>query len=384
MSLLHLITAVPQNVERGSGCYVGTWTLARALRELGIDVGMITPSVSMPVYLATRVLFNETLRWRRFDGEVTIGVDADGYAIAGTSRRWQGRRWKTLPHVACIKGVLGDAVRFEQGATRASMAIQARLEATHARRAGLVITVSRYCAQRLEELYGVANAVVVPELIDLEGWRDRFRANAATPDPRKFTVLSVCRFYPRKRLDVLLRAVALLRDRMPELEVRIVGNGPERGQLRRLASELRIERFITWVGDASIDQLAAEYNRADVFCLPSVQEGFGIVFLEAMAAGKAIVAVHAAAVPEVVRNGVLVEPDNPEALANALILLQRDPDLRRLLGAAGSRDVEQFDMHPVARQFLSEVARIAPGLIAPSLTTPGLGAVESKEAEYAN
>jgi glycosyltransferase involved in cell wall biosynthesis len=315
--------------------------------------------MSTPVYLATRVLFNEKLRWRQFQGDATIGIDADGYAIVGIPRRWNA-----LPHVACIKGVLGDAVRFEHGATRASMAIQAKLEAIHARNADLVITVSRYCAQRLEELYRVANAVVVPELIDLEAWRERFRANLAEPDPTKFTVLSVCRFYPRKRLDILLRAVALLRDRIPALEVRIVGNGPERDRLRHLATELSIEPFVSWVGDVSIDDLASEYNRADVFCLPSVQEGFGIVFLEAMAAGKPIVAAHAAAVPEVVRHGVLVDPDNAEALANALILLDRDPGLRLWLGTAGSRAVEEFDMHLVAKQFLSEVAKIAPGVVA--------------------
>ena len=377
MSRVHFISAIPQNVERGSGCYVGTWTLARALRELGVEIAIVAPRVSLPAYLATRILFNETLRWRRFDGDATIGIDADGYSIVGN-----GRRWNRLPHVACIKGVLADAVRFEQGATRASMAIQARLEAIHAGRADLVITVSRYCAQRLEELYGVRNAVVVPELIDLDAWRDRFRMNPATPNPKKFTVLSVCRFYPRKRLDVLLRAVALLRGRLPELEVRIVGNGPERPRLYDMTRELGIERFISWVGDVSMDQLAAEYNRADVFCLPSVQEGFGIVFLEAMAAGKAIIAANTAAMPEVIRHGVLFEPDRPEALANALILLDCDPDLRRLLGAAGSRDVQEFDMHRVARQFLSEVARIAPGLALPE-DVPSLPEEEKREAAHA-
>ncbi len=373
MSRLHFITAIPQNVERGSGCYVGTWTLARALRALGVDIDIIAPRVSMPAYLAARILFNETLRWRRFDGEATIGIDADGYSIVGN-----GQRWNRLPHVACIKGVLGDAIRFEHGATRASMSVQARLEALHARRADLVITISHYCAQRLEELYGVRNAVVVPELIDLDAWRHRFQLNPAPPDPRKFTVLSVCRFYPRKRLDVLLRAVAILRGRIPELEVRIVGNGPERGRLHHMTRELGIERFITWVGDVSVDQLAQEYNRASVFCLPSVQEGFGIVFLEAMAAGKAIIAANAAAVPEVVRHGVLFEPDHPECLANALILLDCDPDLRCLLGAAGLRDVQEFDMHRVARQFLSEVSKVAPGV-----AVPGLTSVEKGEAAYA-
>jgi glycosyltransferase involved in cell wall biosynthesis len=215
--------------------------------------------------------------------------------------------------------------------------------------------------------------VVVPELIDLDAWRDRFQLNPAAPDPRKFTVLSVCRFYPRKRLDVLLQAVAVLRGRIPELEVRIVGNGPERGRLHHMTRELGIERFITLVGDVSVDQLAREYNRANVFCLPSVQEGFGIVFLEAMAAGKAIIAANAAAVPEVVRHGVLFEPDHPECLANALILLDCDPDLRRLLGAAGLRDVQEFDMHRVGRQFLSEVSKVVPGVTE----------VEKREAAYA-
>lgn len=351
MKRIGIITAVPWNVRGGSGCYVGTSTLIEAIQQLGISVGLVTPAASLPTYTATRVWFNESLRRRRFDYDVTIGIDVDGYSIAG--------RPGAPPHIACIKGVLGDAVCYESGVTRLSLALQARLEAAHARRASLVITVSRYCAKRLGELYGVKHAVVVPELIDLDAWRRKFLARPDAPDPRKFTVLSVCRFYPRKRLEVLLRAAALLRDRIPGLQVRIVGNGPERRRLQRICGELRMEALINWVGDAGMDQLANEYMRADVFCLPSVQEGFGIVFLEAMAAGKPIVATRAAAVPEVVRHGLLVEPDQHEALAEAILQLHRDHDLRASLGEAGRRDVEQFEMHHIARRFLSEVAKIA-------------------------
>lgn len=354
MSLLHFITAIPLNVHGGSGCYVGTRTLVEALRQLGVDVGMVTPRRILPVYTATRLLFNETLRWRKFEGDVTVGIDADGYTIAGKSN--------SLPHVACIKGVLGDATLFERGATRASMALQARLEAKHAERADLVITVSQYCAGRLIDLYRVNNAVVVPELIDLDSWRKLFRENPGVPDPRKFTVLSVCRFYPRKRLDVLLRAAALLRSRIPKLEIRIVGNGPQREKLRQLSSDLHLESTIRWLGDVDMSTLAAEYNRADIFCLPSVQEGFGIVFLEAMAAGKPIVASRAAAVPEVVRNGILVEPENPEALAEGIIRLYRDPDLRLSLASSGLHDVESYAMRRIAEQFLTEVAKVAPSV----------------------
>jgi glycosyltransferase involved in cell wall biosynthesis len=154
----------------------------------------------LPIFTATRVLFNEALRSRDFHTDATIGIDADGYSIAG--------RRNSPPHIACIKGVLGDAVRFEGGLTKRSMAFHALLEARHARRADLVITISRYCAERIEELYGVSGAVVVPELIDLNAWRLLFQSNSAMPDENRFTVLTVCRFYPRKSLDTLLRAAA--------------------------------------------------------------------------------------------------------------------------------------------------------------------------------
>jgi glycosyltransferase involved in cell wall biosynthesis len=182
------------------------------------------------------------------------------------------------------------------------------------------------------------------------------------PDPRKFTVLTVCRFYPRKRVDVLLRAVALLRGRIPSLVVRIVGNGPEGSRLQTIHRDMGLGSEVAWLGDVSMRSLASEYNRADVFCLPSVQEGFGIVFLEAMAAGKPIVATRAAAVPEVVRNGLLAAPDDPEALAEALLTFYRNPDLRASCGAAGLRDVEQFEKRRVAAQFMSELSKVAPDI----------------------
>jgi glycosyltransferase involved in cell wall biosynthesis len=295
MNRLQFITAIPAEIRRGSGCYVGTRTLVEGLRRLGNQVDVVRPGFQLPVFTATRVLFNETLRSRDFRADATIGIDADGYAISG--------RRRSPPHIACIKGVLADAVRFESGLTCASMAFHAWLEAGHARRADLVVTISRYCAGRIEELYGVKGAVVVPELIDLNSWRHLFRSNPGTPDSDRFTILSVCRFYPRKSLDTLLQAAAQLRHAIPRLQIRIVGNGPECKKLHRIARDLQLEGTVCWLGDLPLARLAQEYNRAHVFCLPSLQEGFGIVFLEAMAAGKPIVGVRAAAVPEVVRKG---------------------------------------------------------------------------------
>jgi len=348
---LCFLTATPLDVIRGSGTYAGISTLAGALAELGVEVELVTPRWPVPVFTLRRLLFNERLRWTsHLKAHVMVGFDMDGYRIAGRLG---------YPHVACIKGVIADEMRFERGLTRATMAIQAACEARHVRRADLVVTTSRYAAGRLRELYGLRSEIaLVPEMIDLARWRALFERNPASPRPEGFVVLTVCRFYPRKRLNVLLEAAGRLRGRIPGLEVRIVGGGPQASKLRALADRLRLGPIVRWLGNLSQERLAFEYNQADVFCLPSVQEGFGIVFLEAMAAGKPIVAARAAAVPEVVTAGLLVEPDDPEALATALENLCRDRELRQALGAAGRQQVRRYAAPEVARLFLDTVCSL--------------------------
>src|SRR5262249_39078842 len=134
------------------------------------------------------------------------------------------------------------------------------------------------------------------------------------------------------------------------------GDGPCSPALQMLWRELRLEGTVTWLGTISRAALAAEYNRADLFCMPSVQEGFGIVLLEAMAAGEPVVAARGAAIPEVVPQGMLVEPDQPEALAAGVEALYRSPERRLGLAVEGARRVEQFDATIVAKQFLEAAA----------------------------
>jgi glycosyltransferase involved in cell wall biosynthesis len=328
---LAFLTGTPLDIARGSGTYSGISTLAAGLESLGHTVELFTPRLRLPVFTAGRLLFNERLARLRFDAfDAVVGFDMDGYRVRA-------------PHTAAIKGVIADEMRFERGLTRWTMGIQARCERAHVERAERVLTTSAYSAARIRELYG-RDAAVVPECIDLARWRGLLRETPRPDGP--FRVLCVCRFYPRKRVDVLLRAAALAKD----VEVRIVGGGPEEGRLKRLAGG-----GVRWLGTLAPGALAREYAGCDVFCLPSVQEGFGIVFLEAMAAGKPIVAARAAAVPEVVQEGLLVEPESPEALAAAWERLRRSPDLCAALGGAGRRAVEQYDAPRVAARFLEAI-----------------------------
>jgi glycosyltransferase involved in cell wall biosynthesis len=343
---LRFITSTPANFHEGSGTFAGISTLRRALVALGVEIEIVAPARRRPILTAQRLWFNRRLS-PTTDCDATVGFDMDGYRIAGRGG---------APHIASIKGVIADEMLYERGLTRRLLSIQAGCECAHVRRADRVMTTSQYAAGRIRDLYGIAAvASIVPEPIDLAGWRELFRRNAATPDPARFTVLCVCRFYPRKRVRLLVGAAARLRDRIPGLEVRIVGRGPEEARLHRLSEDLRLGDAVRWLGDVTQAELAAEYNRADLFCLPSVQEGFGIVFLEAMAAGKPIVAARAAAVPEVVPQGLLVKPDDEEALAAGIEQVYRDEGLRRELIRAGYSRVEEFDAPRVAARFLEQM-----------------------------
>jgi len=348
---LRFYTATPFNVLQGSGTFTGLNTLVNGLRAAGAEVDVVGPRTRLPNFTAERYLFN---RWittlDRTEFDATIGYDLDGYRLAGS---------EGPPHVAAVKGVIADEMIHERGVNRLLLSVQSQWERRHVRQANRVTTSSSYSAACIASRYGPAAPVeVIPEPINLSLWLDSFRKHPAGPDPRRFTILCVCRFFPRKRVNMLLRAVALARHTIGNVQLRIVGDGAEAGRLRALARDLGLDGIVEWLGNTEPAQLAMEYQQCDVFCLPSVQEGFGVVFLEAMAAGKPIVAVRAAAAPEVVPHALLAEPDNPASLAEQLIRLAADPDLRAAIGQEGSARVQQFDQPIVAAAFLRMVENL--------------------------
>jgi glycosyltransferase involved in cell wall biosynthesis len=282
-----------------------------------------------------------------------LGVDLDGFM-------WARRRAR--PFVASLKGIIADELRNERGWVRLLLSVQARWERRNVERADLVVVTSRYSADVAQREYGVPleRLAVVPEPIDLEVWDDQFWRAPRRPRNAP-VVLSVARMYPRKRLSDLLHAAAILRARVPGIQVRIVGRGPEWEALVRLHAALGLGDSVVLLGDLTRERLAEEYVNASVFCLPSVQEGFGIVFLEAMAAELPVVACRIAAVPEVVLDattGLLVEPRDPGALAEALERLILEPALARRLGQEGRRRALGFSPRAVAERFLSAVHSI--------------------------
>jgi len=343
------LSSTPPSPTEGSGTWVAIDGVLRGLVRLGHTAALRPLRERSGFHTLDRWRYNREIRSTPPAADVVIGVDLDGFL-------WAPRRARGVRYAVMLKGIIADELRSERGLVRALLRLQARWERRNVHAAERVITPSRYSAGIAQDVYGVPAAAlaVVPEPIDLTEWRRRFAAAPprATSAP---TVLAVARMYPRKRLDDLVRATATLRTRIPGVRVRIVGEGPESARLRRLARALGLDDTVTFLGEIARQALAVEYVGADCFCLPTVQEGFGIVFTEAMAAGLPVVACRAAAVPEVVedgRTGLLVSPRSPEELAMALEKVLTSAALRRELGDNGRRRVEALDLDRVAARLI--------------------------------
>lgn len=220
------------------------------------------------------------------------------------------------------------------------------------RRASRVIALTRREASYLSSLgIGEERIRVIPNGVNLA----EFGEPSARPESRSsITILYVGRLYAaQKGLESLVRAVALL-PRSISVQVRFAGEDwGGAGLIRSLAARLGVRDRIVLLGKLDRPSLLGEYARADVFVLPSLFEPFGIVLLEAMAAGLPIVATRVGGIPEIVsegRSGLLVEPGEPAQLAEGIQRLCQDERLRRSMGKEGREIACAYSWDTIAEQ----------------------------------
>ena len=190
---------------------------------------------------------------------------------------------------------------------------------------------------RVEVMYSGFHRSRVRLDVDGQTIRRRYHLNET-----QSVIGTVANLFPRKGYEFLLYAISELRPTVPDLHCFIVGegDGAYHEQLTRLAQKLGITRCVTFTGfQHRVDEIISAF---DVFVLPSILEGFGLVLLEAMALGKSVVASRVGGIPEIVQDGItglLVPPRDTSQLASAILILLRDPSLRKIMGEAGRQRV---------------------------------------------
>ena len=168
------------------------------------------------------------------------------------------------------------------------------------------------------------------------------------------SILFVGRLEKMKGIDILMQAFKKVSEKNSEAKLRIVGDGSQRKTLKSLAYELGIKDKVTFTGKLSPNEVYEEYGHAQIFCGLSRSEAFGNVFIEAQAAGCAVVGTSIGGIPDTVEQGVtglLVKPDDVDGAVEALERLLSDADLRNKLSENGRKNAEKYDWANIAQQY---------------------------------
>jgi teichuronic acid biosynthesis glycosyltransferase TuaC len=240
-----------------------------------------------------------------------------------------------IPFVVTVHGLDAFSTRQVPGwFGRRCSSVSKRVYAAAAR----VVCISEHVARRVQE--GIGDSVRISVVYN--GVDSSLFTPAGGSGVSDDVILSVGNLIPIKGHELLLRSVAAIAPDHPQVQCRIIGDGPERAPLQELARELRIEDRIHFLGRRPRAEVAAAMRNCTLFALPSWYEGLGCVYLEAMSAERPTIACRGQGIEEVIRhgeNGWLIEPKNLDDLTTALRTLLSDRPLREKLGRNGRQTV---------------------------------------------
>jgi glycosyltransferase involved in cell wall biosynthesis len=224
------------------------------------------------------------------------------------------------------------------------------------------IDESRFLGKYRDKIVVIPNGINVDEF-DIPYSKEECREKLGLPRDYEI-ILFLGGLNPHKGPDVLLKAMPEIVKSIPNAKLVFVGEGGMREELERLCKRLDVEKYVSFAGFVEENLKPFYYRAADVFCLPSTMkhEIFGIVNLEAMACSVPIVASKIGGVPDVVKdgeNGLLVPPRDSEALANAIIYLLENKDMREKMGKNGRKKAEGYSWERIAE----ETEKVYEGLI---------------------
>jgi len=168
-------------------------------------------------------------------------------------------------------------------------------------------------------------------------------------------LVSIGRLVKRKGFEYLIKALAVLAGKGIDLRLILIGDGPERNALEALAAGTGVSDKVLFAGRVDDETKFRYLSASDIYVLPSIHEGFGIVLLEAMSCGLTVVATNRGGQTEIIkdgRNGTLVPPADADALARAIEEFTVSEDARRRTGANNLEDVRQYDMSAIRDRYL--------------------------------
>lgn len=249
-------------------------------------------------------------------------------------------------------------VNYRGGEAREYLAASARWVKPSMRRASRLVVPSGFLQQVFQE-FGLA-AEIIPNIIDLE----TFHPGPQPQDVARFTLVITRNLEPIYGLDTAIRALALAREQIPDICLKIAGSGPQEFELKRLVEQLGLADNVTFLGRLERQQIVELYHKAHAMLNPSRVDNMPNSVLEALACGLPVITTNVGGIPYIVEDGktaLFVPADDPRQMAHALVRLCRDDALRGRLKENGRREVTQYAWKEIRLRWLSlyEACRIA-------------------------
>jgi glycosyltransferase involved in cell wall biosynthesis len=378
---------------------LGTWALdqARALQRAGAEVRVVSLTPWIPRWPRQRSAIRaysecppsadwsglpvDYPRWPVYPVTAVEGFYLSnpepwlrlGWMVCSRRVLAVAREWRTdliFAHHSCVNGWVAARIAAALGipficqdhalweiSACAGHPRRGRMLNRIATNAAMMLAVSRRMAADLRRVAPAARIAVLHNGANLPSQP----ASAAPAGIRPPVVFSAGTLIPYKGFDILLQAWAAVHRRFPDARLRIAGDGPERDRLLALGASLELGESVTFLGPIPQAKVLAEMAAARTFILASWHETFGVVFLEAAAAGTPVIWASNAGAGEFLEDGVhgaAMVPHSPDSAANAVIRLLEDPEGASRMGAAASQFVrEHMTWDSVARQALDLFAR---------------------------
>jgi len=215
-----------------------------------------------------------------------------------------------------------------------------------------IVAISNTTRDSLVEDYGISEERI--EVITPGFDREKFKPLELQRIPS--SILFVGRLCPRKGIDYLLESISIVKMEIPGIKLYIAGDGSLRKKLARTVRQNRLDSNVFFLGKISDNELVEWYNRVQVFVLPSLFEGFGIVCLEAMACGTPVIATRVPGVVDVVRDEFpnrLVPSGDPRSLTDAIIKFFKEEKLEKYRWVPPVEELEKFDWDKICERFVN-------------------------------
>jgi len=334
------------------GTEVATYRIARELAEQGYDVYIMTkyskglprrqskegftiirtPRWRIPILGTLVYCFLAYLKLRHIKPDI---IHEQGFGILGLFCKMFTR----TPYI-----IWGRGLRFAEGFTFLEKLMAKIILA----KASAIIAQTKYMKNQVEKICS-KDITILPNGVDVTRFMrispGEVRQELSIGEKCK-TVLFIGNLRPIKGVEYLIEAMTKVAQNYPESRLVVVGVDFQDGKLQELAQEKNLQERIIFTGSIPPHEIPEYMVAADIFVLPSLSEGFPNVLLEAMAAGLPIVATRAGGIPEIVtdgENGFLVEPRNSQQLADKIMLLLQDENVRKHLSSNNIKKAEQYN-----------------------------------------